>query len=249
VGALWAWRTLVPVPRLTPLLLWRCVRGDPLPYTAGAPDQGTDRIGFPIRRSEDHFPNTMEPGPCPSRKFSTPAAQVPKKLEAVHCCGGGHCGASAAAQAAVNRHSSTPVRSPSRVCPRAGRPASVSMKVLGSGPLEAAGQDLNTGWQVARRKSWRKKVVSNGQGRPVHERLGPSGTPSQLTGAGHHGVAPSSLSNLFKRRAAVTAALLPTTVLPSVATLSTASPVFGLAPRLPPTARVPTQPPVPRRPS
>jgi hypothetical protein len=198
---------------------------------------------------QDHFPNTMEPGPCPSRKFSTPAPQVPRKPEVVHCCGGGHCGASAAAQAAVNRCSSTPVRSPSPVRPRAGRPASISMKVLDSGPLEAAGQDLNTGWQVARRKSWRKKVVSNGQGRPVHERLGPSGTPSQLIGAGHHGVAPSSLSNLFKRRAAVTAALLPTTVLPSVATLSTASPVFGLAPRLPPTARVPTQPPVPRRPS
>jgi hypothetical protein len=51
VGALWARRTLVPVPRFAPLLLWRCVRGDPLPYTAGAPDQGADRIGFPIRRS------------------------------------------------------------------------------------------------------------------------------------------------------------------------------------------------------
>jgi hypothetical protein len=41
-----------------PLLLWRCVRGGPLPYTAGAPDQGADRIGFLIWRSGDHFPNT-----------------------------------------------------------------------------------------------------------------------------------------------------------------------------------------------
>jgi hypothetical protein len=40
-----------------PLLLWRCVRGGPLPYTAGAPDQDADRIGFPIRRSGDHIPN------------------------------------------------------------------------------------------------------------------------------------------------------------------------------------------------
>jgi hypothetical protein len=58
VGALWARRTLVPVPRLAPLLLWRCARGDPLSYTTGAPDQGADQIGFPIRRSEDHIPNT-----------------------------------------------------------------------------------------------------------------------------------------------------------------------------------------------
>jgi hypothetical protein len=39
VGALWAWRTLVLVPRLTPLLLLRYVRGGPLPYTTDAPDQ------------------------------------------------------------------------------------------------------------------------------------------------------------------------------------------------------------------
>jgi hypothetical protein len=44
VGALWARRTLVPVPRLAPLLLWRCARGGPLPYTEGAPDQGADLI-------------------------------------------------------------------------------------------------------------------------------------------------------------------------------------------------------------
>jgi hypothetical protein len=42
VGALWARRTLVSVPRLALLLLWRCARGGPLPYTAGAPDQGAD---------------------------------------------------------------------------------------------------------------------------------------------------------------------------------------------------------------
>jgi hypothetical protein len=30
-----------------PLLLLRCARGDPLPYTTSAPDQGADRIGFP----------------------------------------------------------------------------------------------------------------------------------------------------------------------------------------------------------
>jgi hypothetical protein len=42
-----------------PLLLWRCVRGGPLSYTAGAPDQGADRIGFPIRRSGDHIPNIV----------------------------------------------------------------------------------------------------------------------------------------------------------------------------------------------
>jgi hypothetical protein len=59
VGALWARRTLVPVPRLAPLLLWCCVRGGPLPYTAGAPDQGADRIGFLIRRSRDHIPNRL----------------------------------------------------------------------------------------------------------------------------------------------------------------------------------------------
>jgi ABC-type cobalamin transport system permease subunit len=58
VGALWARRTLVPVPRLAPILLWRCVRGGPLPYTAGAPDQSADRIGFPIWRSGDHIPNS-----------------------------------------------------------------------------------------------------------------------------------------------------------------------------------------------
>jgi hypothetical protein len=48
---------LVPVPLLAPLLLWRCARWGPLPYTTGAPDQGADRIGFPIRRSGDHIPN------------------------------------------------------------------------------------------------------------------------------------------------------------------------------------------------
>jgi hypothetical protein len=42
----------------SPFLLWRCARGGPLPYTAGAPDQGADRIGFSIWRSEDHIPNT-----------------------------------------------------------------------------------------------------------------------------------------------------------------------------------------------
>jgi hypothetical protein len=42
VGALWARRTSIPVPLLAPLLLWRCARGGPLPYTAGAPDQGMD---------------------------------------------------------------------------------------------------------------------------------------------------------------------------------------------------------------
>jgi hypothetical protein len=42
VGALWARRTLVPVPRLTPLLLWRCARRGTLSYTADAPDQGAD---------------------------------------------------------------------------------------------------------------------------------------------------------------------------------------------------------------
>jgi hypothetical protein len=40
-----------------PLLLWRCARGGPLPYTTTAPDQDADRISFPIRRSEDHIPN------------------------------------------------------------------------------------------------------------------------------------------------------------------------------------------------
>jgi hypothetical protein len=40
-----------------PLLLWRCARGGPLPYTTGAPDQGADRIGFLIRRSRDYIPN------------------------------------------------------------------------------------------------------------------------------------------------------------------------------------------------
>jgi hypothetical protein len=47
VGALWARRTLIPVPRLAPLLLWRCARGGPLPYTAGAP----------IRARIDRFPD------------------------------------------------------------------------------------------------------------------------------------------------------------------------------------------------
>jgi hypothetical protein len=59
VGALWARRTLVPVSRLAPLLLWYCVRGGPLPYTAGAPDQSADRIGFPIRRFGDHIHNIL----------------------------------------------------------------------------------------------------------------------------------------------------------------------------------------------
>jgi hypothetical protein len=59
VGALWPRRTLVPMPRLAPLLLWRCARGGPLPYTAGAPDQGADQIGFPIQRSGDHIPNIL----------------------------------------------------------------------------------------------------------------------------------------------------------------------------------------------
>jgi hypothetical protein len=59
VGALWARRTLVPVPWLAPFLLWRCVRGGPLLYTADAPDQGADWTGFPIRRSGDHFPNIL----------------------------------------------------------------------------------------------------------------------------------------------------------------------------------------------
>jgi hypothetical protein len=42
-----------------PLLLWRCVREDTLPYMAGAPDQGADQIGFPIRRSGDHISNIV----------------------------------------------------------------------------------------------------------------------------------------------------------------------------------------------
>jgi hypothetical protein len=50
VGALWAWRMLVPMPWLAPLLLWRCARGGPLPYTAGASNQGAD---WPISRSGD----------------------------------------------------------------------------------------------------------------------------------------------------------------------------------------------------
>jgi hypothetical protein len=33
----------------------------PLPYTAGALDQGADQIGFPIRRSGDHIPNIPPP--------------------------------------------------------------------------------------------------------------------------------------------------------------------------------------------
>jgi hypothetical protein len=60
VGALWTRRTLVPVSRLAPLLLWRCARGGSLPYTAGAPDQGADRIGFPIRRSHSEHLSAQE---------------------------------------------------------------------------------------------------------------------------------------------------------------------------------------------
>jgi hypothetical protein len=52
---------LVLVPQIAPLLFWRCARGGPLPCTAGAPDQGVDWIGFPIRRSGDHFPNISIP--------------------------------------------------------------------------------------------------------------------------------------------------------------------------------------------
>jgi hypothetical protein len=40
-----------PCPGLPHLLLWRYARGGPLPYTAGAPDQGASQIGKPIRRS------------------------------------------------------------------------------------------------------------------------------------------------------------------------------------------------------
>jgi hypothetical protein len=40
-----------------PLLLWHYARGGPLPYTADAPDQGVDQIGFRIWRSGDHIPN------------------------------------------------------------------------------------------------------------------------------------------------------------------------------------------------
>jgi hypothetical protein len=40
-----------PCPGLPHLLLWRCTRGGPLPYTASAPDQGASRIRKPIRRS------------------------------------------------------------------------------------------------------------------------------------------------------------------------------------------------------
>jgi hypothetical protein len=60
VGTLWPQRTLVPVPRLAPLLLWRCARGSPLPYTTGAPirtriDRFSDPeitflTGIPLRR-------------------------------------------------------------------------------------------------------------------------------------------------------------------------------------------------------
>jgi hypothetical protein len=32
----------------SPLFMWRCVTGGPLPYMASAPDQGADWIGFPI---------------------------------------------------------------------------------------------------------------------------------------------------------------------------------------------------------
>jgi hypothetical protein len=42
VGALWARRTLVPVPRFAPLLLWRCTKGGSLSYTTDASDQDTD---------------------------------------------------------------------------------------------------------------------------------------------------------------------------------------------------------------
>jgi hypothetical protein len=50
-----------------PSFIWRCARGGPLPRTAGAPNQGTSRIG-PIRRSgpdpeircgRDHIPNIL----------------------------------------------------------------------------------------------------------------------------------------------------------------------------------------------
>jgi hypothetical protein len=44
-----------------PLLLWCYSRGDPLPYTTDGSDQNTDRIGFPIQRSENHIPNNLEP--------------------------------------------------------------------------------------------------------------------------------------------------------------------------------------------
>jgi hypothetical protein len=62
VGALWARRTLVPVPRLASPFICRCARGGPLPQTAGAPDQGASRIGKPIQRSlrGDHFPNSYQ---------------------------------------------------------------------------------------------------------------------------------------------------------------------------------------------
>jgi hypothetical protein len=51
VRALWVRRTLVPMPRLALLLLWRCARRGPLPYTTDAPDQSADQIDFPIQRS------------------------------------------------------------------------------------------------------------------------------------------------------------------------------------------------------
>jgi hypothetical protein len=38
---------LVPVPRLAPFLLLRCVRGGPLSYTTSTSDQGADQIDFP----------------------------------------------------------------------------------------------------------------------------------------------------------------------------------------------------------
>jgi hypothetical protein len=62
VGALWARRTLVPVPRLAPLLLWRCARGDSLPYTTNAPDQGADdpEITFLTLMPEDNQGLDME---------------------------------------------------------------------------------------------------------------------------------------------------------------------------------------------
>jgi hypothetical protein len=56
VWALWARRTLVPVPRLAPLLLWRCARGATAIH-GRRPRSGRGLTGFPIRRSRDHFPN------------------------------------------------------------------------------------------------------------------------------------------------------------------------------------------------
>jgi hypothetical protein len=61
-----------------PLLLWRCVRGGPLPYTTGTPDQDADQIDFPIRRSEDHIPNKS----CYQTRGSGPIVIL--QLENVH---------------------------------------------------------------------------------------------------------------------------------------------------------------------